>query len=328
MTDQDNLRPALRALAAVLEPIVGSVYFAKEAHEAYVALGHGPTPGQASDEWGKKHWGKVLQADYHAYFCNRGALLGQVPGEVIAAAFGVFNPAIVLPAALDGYKIADAAAMRSARDEGAIAQLKRILGDRPDGLDRVNDLLLRGGERLKLVGKPLYAGVVALGIPDEPMLRMWRLAERLREYRGDAFIAAYTTSGFDGCEMQVLSERLAGEPPRAYAATRGWSEQDLDVAEESLTRRGYLENGHASPAGADAREEVEQITDRMCAPIEEALGDDLRELVRRLQPWGDLIRANHGYYPTAPQEEVVHPAVQDWLEAEGLHRLGEFPAGV
>lgn len=39
MTTQSGVRPALRALAAVLEPIVVSVYFAKEAHEAFEALG-------------------------------------------------------------------------------------------------------------------------------------------------------------------------------------------------------------------------------------------------------------------------------------------------
>jgi hypothetical protein len=48
--------PQARALAAVIEPIVGSVYFAAEAHDAFHALGHGPTSGHATDEWGKAHW--------------------------------------------------------------------------------------------------------------------------------------------------------------------------------------------------------------------------------------------------------------------------------
>ena len=34
-----------RVLAVALEPVVGSVYFAPEAHEAYAALGFGPSPG-------------------------------------------------------------------------------------------------------------------------------------------------------------------------------------------------------------------------------------------------------------------------------------------
>lgn len=89
--------PQGRALAAAIEPIVGSVYFAEEAHDAFHALGHGPTTGRADDEWGRSHWGTVLMTDYHAYFCGRGALLGRPLGEVIAAAFGVFNPTIAWP---------------------------------------------------------------------------------------------------------------------------------------------------------------------------------------------------------------------------------------
>ena len=36
---------ALRALATVLEPIVGSVYFSPEAHAAYESLGFAASPG-------------------------------------------------------------------------------------------------------------------------------------------------------------------------------------------------------------------------------------------------------------------------------------------
>lgn len=48
----------------------------------------------------------------------------------------------------------------------------------------------------------MYAGVLAQGLPDEPVPRMWRLAERLREFRGDAFVQAFVHHGFDGCEVQ------------------------------------------------------------------------------------------------------------------------------
>ena len=37
-----------RALAAAIEPVVGSVYFAKEAHDAFNALGHGHPAVQAA----------------------------------------------------------------------------------------------------------------------------------------------------------------------------------------------------------------------------------------------------------------------------------------
>lgn len=315
-----------RALAAVIEPMVASVYFAKEAHEAFEALGFQPSPGQPPEGWPKEHWGTVLLPDFNAYLSSRASLLGHAPGEVVAAAFGVFSPALIVPGVIAGYEIADPATIRATRDRAAADQLRRILGDDPDGLERVNELLAQAGSRLAIAGKPIYAGVVALGLPDDPLLRMFRLAERLREYRGDSFVAAFTTSGFDGAEIQMLTERLAGDPPRSYCRTRGWTEEELDGTEARLTERGLLQGERATPAGADAREAVEQLVDRMCAPIEEALGADLAELVGSLQRYADEVRANDGYYWSGPPEEIVHPAVHDWFDANGLRRLGVLPA--
>ena len=315
--------PQGRALAAAIEPIAGSVYFAEEAHDAFHALGHGPTTGRADDEWGRSHWGTVLMTDYHAYFCGRGALLGRPPGEVIAAAFGVFNPAIVVAAAAEGWTIAEPEAMWDARDRGTAAQLRRILGDTPAGIDRANDLLERAGSRLQLAGRPMYAGVVARGLPDDPVLRLWRLAERLREFRGDAFVHAFVHHEFDGCEIQVLTERLAGFPPKSYSAGRGWTDAELDGADDRLTARGLLDAGGPTAAGRAAREEVEETVDRYCRPIEESLGEvAVVELVGLLQPWGDALRAGGGYYPSSPQQQVSHPSVDEWLIANGLHPFG------
>ena len=46
--------------------------------------------------------------DGAAYFCSRGSVLGQVPGEVVAAAFGVFNPAVVVPMVAMGWALVTA----------------------------------------------------------------------------------------------------------------------------------------------------------------------------------------------------------------------------
>ena len=71
----DELRSIARRLRDLVEPIAANVYFAPEATAEYEALGvHGFAPG---------------------YFPSRGGCLGQVPGEAIAAAFGVFKPAMV-----------------------------------------------------------------------------------------------------------------------------------------------------------------------------------------------------------------------------------------
>src|SRR6478735_9245499 len=133
-----------RAMAVALEPVVGSVYFAREAHEAYAALGFGPSPGPvAGNEWAESHWGRVRLPDGVAYFASRGGVLGRVRGEVVAAAFGVFNPAIVVPAVEAGWSIADPDDVVAARTRGAVAQLVRILGPEPDGIAQVVELLER-----------------------------------------------------------------------------------------------------------------------------------------------------------------------------------------
>lgn len=67
--------------------------------------------------------------------------MGQVPGEVVAAAFGAFNPAVVVPAVVHGWTLTDATTIEQARTEGAVASCDGILGDEPAGLDRAIQLL-------------------------------------------------------------------------------------------------------------------------------------------------------------------------------------------
>lgn len=62
--------------------------------------------------------------------------MGQVPGEVVAAAFGCFNPKAVVPAVQGGWQIVDRDAILQARERGATEMLQRVLGEQPDGLNR------------------------------------------------------------------------------------------------------------------------------------------------------------------------------------------------
>jgi hypothetical protein len=282
-----------RALGGALEPVAGQVYFSPECHAAYAELGFAPSPGRA---------GGVALPDGAAYFCSRGSVMGQVPGEVIAAAFGVFNPAAVVPAVTYGWSLTDAATICSARTGGACAQLRRILGDRPEGIDRATALLATANERLHPEGRPLYSGQLSLGLPGDPIGDLWRLADRLREYRGDAHTAAWTSAGFDAPEIGLVTELYWGLPLRSYVRTRAWSDDDLDAAEARLVERGLLRDGALTPAGRSEREKVELGTDRQCRPIVEALGDDFDALVAALLPWGAAIRAAGGYLASGPHD--------------------------
>jgi hypothetical protein len=292
LTDADVSIRA-RQLAAVLEPVAGQVYFSPECHEAYAALGFNPSPRKA---------GGVALPDGPAYFCSRGSVMGQVPGELVAAAFAVFNPAVVVPAVSYGWTLTDAATICAARTAGATRQLERILGPEPEGVGRAEALLARAGEPLRPEGKPLYAGMASQPLPDEPLGRVWRLADRLREYRGDAHTASWTTAGFDATEIGLLSELYWGLSLRTYIRTRAWTNAELDAAEAGLTERGLVRDGAFTDAGRAAREAVEQATDRHCRPIVDVLGDDLDELVAILRPWGKAIRAGGGYLTAGPDD--------------------------
>jgi hypothetical protein len=282
-----------RALGAAIEPLAGQVYFSPECHEAYAALGFSPSPAEV---------GGVAMPDGPAYFTSRGSVLGQVPGEVVAATFGVFNPAVVVPLVTMGWSLVTADVICTARTEGAVGQLTRILGDAPVGLARATELLGQANERLRPEGRPLYAGLLGLGLPGGPIGDVWRLADRLREFRGDAHIAAWSTAEFDATEIGLLTELYWGLPMRSYIRTRAWSESDLDAGEARLEERGFVADGAFTRVGRAAREQVEVVTDQLCRPIVEALDDDFDELITLILPWSERIKWAGGYPRSGPHD--------------------------
>ncbi len=291
--DPAALSRSARSLGSALEPVTGQVYFSPECHARYVELGFDPSPAQAKG---------VALPDGPAYFTSRGSVMGQVPGEVVAAAFAVFDPRVVVPAVTLGWTRTDAATICQARDDGAIAQLVRLLGERPDGVDRAVELLQRATGPLRPEGRPLYAGLRSLPLPDSPVGAAWRLGDMLREYRGDSHTASWVSAGFDATEIGLLTELYWGLPLRSYSRTRGWTTEAHDAAAERLRSRGLLDGDELTPAGRDAREAVEQATDVQLLPVLTALGDDLDELLALLRPWGATVRAGQGYLAAGPHD--------------------------
>ncbi len=275
-----------RRLAAALEPVVGQVYFAPECHAAYEGLGFSPSPRTS---------GKVALPDGAAYFTSRGSLLGQVPGELVASAFAVFNPAVVVPAVAYGWTLTDAPTIRGLRQRGAVAQLRRVLGDHPEGLEPTGDLLWRAVDRLGLEGHPLFAGARAQAVEDDPWARLWVAGDALREYRGDSHTIVWVTAGLDPVEIGLLTELYWGLPMRTYIRTRAWSDAELDDATDRLRRRKLLDGDGLSATGRELREAVEDATDRELAPAVAALGADLDDVLAVLLPWGEALRREGAY---------------------------------
>jgi hypothetical protein len=286
------MEPA-RALAAALEPVVGQVYFSPECHTGYAALGFAPSANQAAG---------VALPDGPAYFTSRGSVMGQVAGEVIAAAFAVFNPAAVVPSVRHGWTLTDATTICQARDDGATAQLERLLGNAPAGVDRARAILTRAVETLRPEGRPLYAGLRSLPLPPTDLGVVWRLGDQLREYRGDSHTAAWISAGIDATEIGLLSELYWGLPMRSYSRTRAWSDEQFEAAHQRLRSRGLVDEVGFTTAGRELREEIEVNTDGQMVGVIRAMGSGLDELIEILTPWGEAIRAGHGYPSSGPHD--------------------------
>jgi hypothetical protein len=293
MVDADGAFRATRILAAALEAFAGQVYFAPEAHAAYQRLGFSGSPGVVAG---------VAMPDMAAYFCSRGAILGQVPGEVVASAFAVFNPAIVVPAVDHGWSLTTADAIIAARDEAAVGQLRRILGDNPDGAAELAGLLGPVSAALPVAGRPLYAGLIGAELPDSPLGTAWRFADRLREFRGDAHTAAWTSAGYSAIEIGLLSELYWGLRSKSYVRTRGWSDAELDGGIADLESRGLIDSGGLTEQGRQGREAVEKRTDEQCAPILRAHGDGFADAVAHQRRFSAAVRDAHGYPAAGPHD--------------------------
>ena len=204
--------------------------------------------------------------DGPAYFTSRGSLLGQVRPGVVAAAFGVFKPEVVSAGVTLGWSLTDAPTIFAARRAGAVAQLERVLGGADDRSARA-ELFERAVEPLGVEGRALFAGLRSWwDDPTDPWTRLFHLGDMLRECRGDAHIAAWSSAGLDGVEIGLLNDVYMGLPLRSYVRTRGWNDDELEAGEERLGSRGWLADGALSDDGRDAREAIERATDRQMGP--------------------------------------------------------------
>jgi hypothetical protein len=283
-----------RVLAAVLEPVTGQVYFSPECHHNYEALGFSPSRGEFNG---------VMTPDGPAYFTSRGSVMGQVPGDVVAAAFAVFKPEVVISSVDYGWTLTDARTICAARDHGAIGQLHRVLGESPHGAARARALLSHATDALRPEGRALYAGLRSLEMPGSLVGDVWRLGDMLREYRGDSHTAAWISGGFTACEIGLLSELFWGMTIKTYSRSRGWSEADYEEAIERLATDGYItREGALTTQGRASREHVEKLTDVQMECVVRALGSQIDELITILKPWGAAIRAAKGYPAAGPHD--------------------------
>jgi helix-turn-helix protein len=260
------------------------VYFVPEALDGYKAAG--------------------LEDYASGYFGSRGASLGRPSGELVTAAFGVFNPAIVIPAVNKAWAATGPAALLDAREAGATAALRRMLGDvdvRP-----AVEILRPVMESMAFAGRALFSGLRSLPFPTDPIGQLWRVCDYVRERRGDNHIAAWVGAGCDPVEIGLLTELYWGRELGTYIVTRGWSSDQIEAGIGQLREKGYVADGAFTDSGREYRRGIEAATDAMDADVCDALGDRADELCAMLQPWTDAVLEAKGY-PANPAQFMNQP---------------------
>jgi hypothetical protein len=277
---------AARRMWTLFEPVHVVTYFTAEARTGFQDAG--------------------LRGFWRGYFAGRAAPLGPAGPAVVTASFYSFAPPMVaraLPGVWDLITPADALAARTA---GAVAALRRLLGERAAGLAPLAEMLLRATDGLDCAGRVLAAANAALPVPAEPAARVWQAATVLREHRGDGHNAALLAADIDGCEALVL--RAGSDLSReVLQPARGWTDEEWDRAAARLAGRGWLdEHGRVTPEGAIARQAVEDATDRAAARPWARLGTAATEELAGLL--GPVARACAAELPFPNPVGVPEPA--------------------
>ena len=235
-------------------------YFAPEARAALDGLGY------------RGYW--------MGYFAARSAPLGMVPPEVVTAIFYNFAPERVAKALPAAWQIAGPEAALRARQDSAVAALRRYGLEADENVTTAAELAARAVQQAPLDGRPLFAANRALPWPDDPLAALWQAATLLREHRGDAHIAVLSAAGVSGRECNVL-QAAAGLIPRDYIArTRDYDDATWRHHEEQLAERGLLnDDGTLTEAGRELKDAIESTTDALALSVLDALSDDEVEIL-------------------------------------------------
>lgn len=222
----------------------------------------------------------LLGLDFFAgYVWGRAAALGDaVPGGVVAATFGVFEPGLIGAVYEQGRTAVSRDDVLAAREGGASAAMAAVVDEAEAA--PLADALLTALHGLDPMGRPLFSGLRSLPTPGTAAGRLWRAAELVREHRGDLHLAACVAAGLDMVTANVLTELWLGYPLGEYSGTRGYGPDALQASLDGLVARGWATaDGALTPAGVEARLAIEAATDTGQDALVAALGDGLDRVV-------------------------------------------------
>jgi hypothetical protein len=271
-----------RRLRDAAEPLATISFWSKGVNERFAALGLDFLTG---------------------YVWGRAAPMGEPCAPVVVAAFGVFEPGLISSLYEQARGLASREQVLAAREEGSVESLRALLPD-ADVEDAVEQLR-RGTDALTgdLAGRPLFAGLVSLPWPADPLGQLWHAASLLREYRGDVHQAANVAAGLTGLQTNLMTEHWVGWEPTSYAATRGWSPEAMATAAADLAERGLATEGGLTEEGRRLRTAIEEQTEAALVPALAAIGPGLPELTRQLDEWSARVTAG-GEAPPDPYKRI------------------------
>ena len=198
-----------------------------------------------------------------------------MPPEVVTAVFYNFAPERVAKALPAAWQIAGPEAALRARQDSAVAALRRYGLGADESVRAAAELVGRAARTAPLGGRPLFAANRALPWPDNPLAALWHASTLLREQRGDAHVAALTAEGVSGRESNVLHAAAGGVPREYIARTRDYDESAWRHHEQRLAERGLLnDDGSPTVAGRELKDRIESRTDTLSLLVLDVLSDD------------------------------------------------------
>jgi hypothetical protein len=264
-----------RRMFELVEPIGVIPYSADEPNEAMFALGF------------TNYW--------DTYFAGRAAPLGLAAPEVVDALFYNFAPGEVARHIPKVWRTTTPEAAIAARRTGCVKALRRILGDRIDSpaFPRTADLLTKAATSAPVEGRPMYAALRAVPVPDDAVARLFHAASLLREHRGDGHIAALMIEDIGRLEAHVLLALDMGLPAEKFGRIHHLPAAQIAAVVDGMRARGLIgDDGWLSQRGHAVKRRVEALTDDLAAkPYESLAPDELDELMAGLAPLATLLLA-------------------------------------
>ena len=264
-----------RRMFELVEPIGLIPYSADEPNDAMFGLGF------------TNYW--------DTYFAGRAAPLGLATAEVVDALFYNFAPGEVARHIPKVWRTTTPEAAIAARRMGCAKALRRILGEQVDSaaFARAAELLAKAATSAPVEGRPMYAALRAIPVPDDVVVQLFHAASLLREHRGDGHITALMVEGVGRLECHVLFALDLGMPAERFGRIHHLPPAQLAAVIDGMRSRGLIgDDGWLSASGHDVKQRVESLTDDLAAkPYESLEPDELDELVAILEPLATLLLA-------------------------------------